>query len=122
MTDMNNITEFKKACRTGDINQAKQLVEKYNIDIHAEDEYPFKMACYNGHFELVKYLTNLNQNINIHANNEAAFRNTCYNGHLNIVEYLISLDENINIHAKDEFAFKFACDFGYLELVMFYNK
>ena len=65
---MNNIAYFKNACETGDINQVKQIIKKYNINIHTGDEYAFRKACQNNQLELVKYLISLDQNINIHAN------------------------------------------------------
>ena len=116
---MNNIAYFKKACKSGNITQVKLLIENYNIDIHADVEYAFRVTCEKGHLKIVKYLISLDQNINIHAEDEYAFKQACHNNYLDLVKYLISLNQNIDIHNDDEYAFRIACANGQFELVKY---
>ncbi len=77
---MNQFTEY---CEKGDlINAKKYFEENPNVDIHANNEYAFRLSCFRGHLEVAKWLWSLNQNIDIHVLNEYAFCDSCSNGHL----------------------------------------
>jgi len=96
----------------------RQLIEwKPTIDISALDEYAFRAACYNGHFEVVRQLYQWKPTINISTNDEYAFRVACKNGHLEIVRQLFEWKPTLNISARNEYAFRYACENGNLDLV-----
>ena len=68
-----------------------------HVNIHADNDNGFRLACSRGHLEVVKYLltgTDLKEHANIHADNDLGFRWACANGQLEIVKFLI-LDMSI---------------------------
>ena len=70
--------------------------EKGNpVDIHANSEGFFRVACYNGHLNIVKYLIKLGEKernpIDIHVWNDYAFRDAIK--HKELLEYLEYLRE-----------------------------
>jgi hypothetical protein len=117
------------ACRTGCREDVVRLLRvddddadpDRRIDIHVSDELPFRLACINGHREIVEILLGLggDRYIDVHAVNEWAFRYTCFNGHLEVVEILLSLggDRRVDVHVMDEWALRFAC-FGRVHKVV----
>ena len=101
---------FITLCKNGNINELQKYYSTHqDINIHAIDEYAFRLSCENGHIEVAKWLIELSQYknfglINIHANNEYAFRYSCANGQLEVAKWLIELSHDktfglINIHA-----------------------
>ena len=56
------------------------------INIHANNDHAFKLACSNGHMEIAKWLfqlgNDLSSPINIHAGVEDAFRYAGEEGHI----------------------------------------
>lgn len=85
---------FLEYCESGNLEELKKL-DYTRIDIHDRKEHAFRMACGNGHLEVVKYLIWLGENghkrINIHAMFNHAFRLACHAEHLDVADYLISL-------------------------------
>ena len=97
---------FTESCKKGQLLIIKWLWQlEQNINIHANDEFAFRLACEKGHLEVIKWLWQLDQNINIHVCDEYAFRWACANGHLEVIKWLWQSNQNINIHARDEYAF-----------------
>ena len=110
-----------------------------NLDLHADNEKIFKIACKRGYFDIVQYLLTNNFNIDVHADNDYAFKWACYKNHIEIVKYLLNnydvkeidigfiwackgcnynvvkyllynnLNIHVNIHAENDEAFKWAC-------------
>jgi hypothetical protein len=85
------------------------------IDIHAQSDFPFRMACNFGHLSVAKWLYSLDS-IDIHINNEAAFRGACLSGHLSVAQWLSSLGE-IDVHANQSVVFLQACKVGHFSIV-----
>ena len=77
----NNFIDF---CIEGNLNGMIEHMNTNKINIHANDEEGFRLACRNGHLHIVEYLINLHKirqsrdpyysKINIHANNEEGFK------------------------------------------------
>ena len=75
--DFIKIQEFYNNLKTNDIIEDTQYQEHLdvakwllsldqNINIHINDEEPFKFSCENGHLNVAQWLLSLNQNIDIH--------------------------------------------------------
>src|SRR5690606_18064769 len=93
---------FKRACEYGRKDIVYAIIEEYpNINIHFSEDYCFKLACSNGHKEIVKFLINYtykyaqnwysreNQSLDIHENNNIeGLTGACRNKHKNIVKLL----------------------------------
>jgi len=107
---------FKYGCEMGKLGCVKFLYEKYNVDVHENNEEVFRVSCMNGHLEVAKWLYGLDGKINIHYNNEEAFIDGCYSGDLEVVKWLYGLDGKIDIHANREHAFYWSCMYGHLEM------
>jgi len=63
------IVILRKIGKTSDLDVVKQLVED-GADIHSEDDYILRLACFNGNLKIAKYLAE--QGANIHANDDEA--------------------------------------------------
>lgn len=141
---------FRLACEDedDDISIIKFLYEKgleeekmggERIDIHIDEEEPFKNACNDGNVEIIEYLYELGlkdekmggYRINIHIDNEDPFTLACYKGYYNVVQVLYDLGlreektggYKIDIHAENERAFTDACTHGHLQIAQFlYEK
>ena len=78
---------FKKTCKREFLEYAIYLVNKNIIDIHADNDYAFRMCCQYGHLNLAQWLVQLGESsgytkFDIHADNDYAFRLSCRNGHI----------------------------------------
>ena len=78
------------ACKNGDLELVKYLVEK---GVHVDD-YAIRYASEYGHFEIVKYLFEKGAPIS-----DWAISNASMHGHLEIVKYLFEKGASIDIHA-----------------------
>ena len=101
----------------------RYLVElDQKINIHANNEEGFILACTNGHIDVVRYLVELYQNININADDNESFildceieyEAACEMGHLDVVRYFV---EFINIDLDD--GFKLACSYGHMDIARY---
>ncbi len=122
--------QFIDCCRDGDIEGIK------NMSLEGRDlDYGFRIACHNGHYNVVRYLVELHihdiyKPINIHYADEYGFRLACWNGHYNVVRYLAELHihdifatanhyKPINIHFYNEKCFRWACYKGHFKIVRY---
>jgi ankyrin repeat protein len=123
------MTTFFDYCKHGNIDAIKKMSLK-NCDL----ELGFLWACYNGHYNIVRYLVELHKNddeyksIDIHSQYEFGFRLACMNGHYDIIRYLVELHKNddkykyINIHYNYEEGFIKACEEGHYDIVKYLLK
>ncbi|XP_019860629.1 PREDICTED: uncharacterized protein LOC109588965 [Amphimedon queenslandica] len=120
------------------MESAKQLTEPDIMDLlnnHYKDRIsllnacdwsaytPLHCACENGHFEIVKILTNHPQ-CNIEAerfSSDKPLHKACESGNVNIVHHLV-IDKHCDVNAKGRFGYTpllFACEKGHFEIVKF---
>ena len=112
---------FYDACRDGNLEEIKKIFENKIIDIHADNEWAFRLFCRKGNFECAKWLYEISvKELNIHANNEDAFCFACYFGHFELAKWLLEISlENkdiINIHYDNEFVFRWSCLKGFIDI------
>jgi ankyrin repeat protein len=94
---------FREVYENGNLKLAKFLLEvKPTIDVFANDECAFCMACQNGLLEII--------------DNEEVFRWACEEGYLEVAKWLLEVNPDIDISAKDDLAFRTACEEGHLEV------
>ena len=70
--------------------------------------FAFTGACYNGHFEVVKWLV-FELNIDISINAECSFILACCNGHLQIAKFLLEIKPDLNNSIYNELPFRLSC-------------
>ncbi len=81
--------------KSGHLEVAKWLWSlDQNINIHAWDEWAFRLSCSRGYLEVAKWLWSLDQNINIYANNDFIFRFSCEYGYLEEAKWLCTICDN----------------------------
>lgn len=96
-------------------NGANIHVDEEEASIHVDEEDALKLASWNGHLEVMKYLVSLGADI--HINSEAPLKLASGKGYLEIVKYLVNL--GADIHANDDEAFRWAYGSKNLELVKY---
>jgi len=111
------LSEFDKACRSGDIETVRVLLKQDPSVTKGSLGQSFSLgfACYYGRFEIVKLLVNHGENI--HENTNYAVIAACGQGHLEIVKYLIK--HGANIRVRNDVCLHHAAQSGYLNVVKY---
>jgi ankyrin repeat protein len=91
---MNTEELFIKVCSNGEVEKLVRLI-KAGFDINYRNNYGLHIACWYGHYPIVKLL--VENGVNIHSLNECALRWASINGYSQIVEYLIRNGADVNI-------------------------
>lgn len=115
------------ACKSGDLNLIKNLLEDkdLNIDINCFDGSFLHAAAKSGHIKILQYLLTsetLKEHIDIHSAQGLALKNACENGHLEVVKYLLTspeLTEHARINEDNCLAFKNACEKNHFEIIKY---
>jgi ankyrin repeat protein len=90
-----------------------QYLVLLGADIHLDEEYAFRVAASKGYFKVVEYC--IQQGADIHAENDYAIRMAASEGHDRVVRLL--LDHGANIHAENNFALRHAAKGGHYDIV-----
>jgi hypothetical protein len=111
---------FSVVCQYRNNDSAYKLYYAFpDINIHHNNDEPFRNACRTGNYYFVRWLYSMG-NINIHFNQDEAFTNSCSFNYdiLNteLVQWLYSLGD-IDIHINNDLAFRNSCKTGNLEYV-----
>lgn len=103
---------FRWACRRGNLELAKYLVEK-GAYVHTESEYALVYSIINNHMNVVKYLVEeKNADITVHGNE--TLREAVKYNRLDIVKYLV--ERGIDFRQHDNLALRSATQSGYTEI------
>ena len=107
---------FICACKSGNLELIKWVWQLGNIDLHIDNEDPFKNVCYSYNLDAIKYVWELGYKdnvgiINIHIFNEEIFEILCSQDKIEIVEWIwqLSLRDDvgkIDIHVNDDRIFR----------------
>lgn len=97
---------------------------KSNIDIHFNNDYPFRIACENNNLEMVQYyLTSpdLKEHADPYAYDHYGFRYACSNHHMDVIKYLCSIPTiyTPDLTSTKQQGFHDACQRNYLDLLQF---
>jgi ankyrin repeat protein len=120
---------FNLACKKGDVDFAKNLLNEKNNNIVINDHFnsAFHKACENDHVDMLKFLLSIpNNNMNINSNVSECC--TCTNlsdvlyttsrcGNLNTIKFLLSLSGNVSLDYGT--ITKTSCEFGHLHIIKF---
>ena len=63
-----NSKRLLHAARHGNLEEVRQLIQENDVDINCKDSYgnnPLKLACFKGHFEVVKTLIDHGVDVNM---------------------------------------------------------
>lgn len=100
----------------------KELFEEFKDLSQIKLNQHFKVACFNGEFEQVKYLLtspDLSTHAEINFLNHNGLKCACMHGYVEMVKYLLTspeLKEHGDIYAGEALAFKYICGEDNLEL------
>ena len=114
------------ACASGNVDILRHLVIDKHCDVNAKERWsgytPLHYACENGHFEIVKILTNHPQcNIEAENNfNDRPLHKAYKSGNVDIVRHLV-IDKHCDVNAKWGLRrytpLHYACEKGQFEIV-----
>jgi hypothetical protein len=110
--------DFINVCEEGRLDRVIELVNN-GVDIHADEDYGFRIACLYGHLDIIKYLMEQEDKPNIHVDDEYGFQLICQNRHLEVFKCLMEYDNKPNNHVYKEYGFQWACHNGHLEVIKY---
>lgn len=111
---------FGFVCGDGYLEFAQWMVsEDSRINIHNHSEFPFRMACQNGHIDVCRWLWDISKKtVDITVYKNDPFRKACKYGHINIVKWLFQIygKNKLNITYKGYSPFKNCCRLDNLDM------
>jgi hypothetical protein len=84
----NYYKQYLEACKSGQLEEAKLLLQDYQVDVHIHNGLAFQSACGNGHIEITKWLVQDHQ-VDIHANYDSAIEFAYGNYHFQIINWFV---------------------------------
>lgn len=95
---------LSRLCEQGDLQEIKRLNECYNLDFEIYNNEAIRRACKFGHFDIVKYLTDINLHgtkaVDMRKEKNLGFDYAAENGYFDIVNYFL-YDEMLKQHNKN---------------------
>ena len=115
----NNSWHLKDAASAGNLKMVKYLIEN-GADIHFHNDEAFRMACYDGHLEVVKYLVNKG-GADVNVKDGYALRWAACKGHFEIVKFLIAHGASLQSSGAQE-GYHLAIKYKHSDIVQLINK
>jgi ankyrin repeat protein len=118
-------------CRDGNLSEVILVLGNpennptYQEDLEVLLTDGFRLTCYNGHVDIVKYILtspDLLKNADIHQNEEYAIKLSAMYGHLSLVQFLLTspdLKDHSAILADSNVAFIWTCETGCLDVIQY---
>ena len=104
------LSSLTKIATAGSIELLKQLIKAYpDIDIHADQDSAFSLACEYNHFDFVKWLYYNYPMIDVSADDEYALTWALCLQNVEIYEWLYSIKPDIKPEVKNNWLFNFLC-------------
>ena len=96
---------------------AQYLLNEHSIEISANNEEAFKLACASGNVNMVKMLLHHNIHIDISNNEEEAMKRACKYGNLLVVKFLHKIKPSIDLSIHQDEMFYSSCINGKINIV-----
>ena len=93
------------------------LLNEHSIEISANNEEAFKLACASGNVNMVKMLLHHNIHIDISNNEEEAMKRACKYGNLLVVKFLHKIKPSIDLSIHQDEMFYSSCINGKINIV-----
>lgn len=121
--DGNALSKFQSLCVGGHLHMAKWFYTTFHLNsnqIRQTDNFVFRLTCYHGHFDVVKWLSEKLSINDLCALDNEAFRCACRKGHIQIAKWLCKKCQltTKNIRKKNNFVFRWACANGHQDLAI----
>ena len=120
-------TDFIKLIKTGNLEEIQQFYNNNTINISANQDDAFQIACYQGHIHVAKWLLNIKPDINFLQFVESVFQFTCIGKPdktlIDVAKWLVSIEPTIGVYILRQRVnykkmFKNACKYRF-ELAQF---
>ena len=95
---------------------AQYLLNEHSIEISANNEEAFKLACASGNVNMIKMLLNHNIHIDISNNEEEAMKRACKYGNLLAVKFLYKIKPSIDLSVQQDEMFHSSCTNGKINI------
>lgn len=106
------------ACKKGQLDTVRALVEHGVCapeDLRVEEDYPFRLACGRGHWDVAQFLAVVVGGVDTHARAGDAFRSACMQGRLDMAQWLHGVVPPGTDLGYVMVGFQAACHWGRLE-------
>jgi len=107
--DLNNI--LRESSLFGQVKLVEVLLDKYDADIHYDEDYAFYIACGKGNIPFMEFL--MARGVDFNNHNGKALLSAAHWGHFHVVKYLV--EKGIFLHYDNDAPFRFSCTTGTYE-------
>lgn len=114
-TSLKNYNKLLKLACKNGHTEIVECLLKYGAKPSISNNYPIGIASQYGHNDIIKILLQ-KEGVNPAASNHYSFRAACSGGHVETVKLLLQ-DKRVNPEASENHAIRIACEKGYLEIV-----
>lgn len=88
LTDEQQRNVFLEICKRGELTTLNWFIRKFpNIDVHANNEKAFYIACFYYNHEIIDWLYKTHPDINVRVNNDEIFREAVKQRNMDICEW-----------------------------------